>query len=56
MKLGYACINMTLQQAGGITTNRDMKQKTFRNDRTNVNFAVFIHANRMIYKKGNINC
>ena len=29
MKLGYACINMTLQQAGGITTNRGMRQKTF---------------------------
>jgi len=29
MKLGYACINMTLQTAGGITTNRGMRQKTF---------------------------
>ena len=29
MKLGYACINMTLQKAGGITTNRSMRQKTF---------------------------
>ena len=29
MKLGYACINMTLQKAGGITTNRGMRQKTF---------------------------
>ena len=29
MKLDYACINMTLQQAGGITTNRGMRQKTF---------------------------
>ena len=29
MKLGYACINMTLQTAGGITTNRSMRQKTF---------------------------
>ena len=29
MRLGYACINMTLQQAGGITTNRSMRQKTF---------------------------
>ena len=29
MKLGYACINMTLQQSGGITTNRGMRQKTF---------------------------
>ena len=29
MKIGYACINMTLQQAGGITTNRGMRQKTF---------------------------
>ena len=29
MKLGYACINMTLQAAGGITTNRSMRQKTF---------------------------
>ena len=29
MKLGYACINSTLQQAGGITTNRGMRQKTF---------------------------
>ena len=29
MRLGYACINMTLQQAGGITTNRGMRQKTF---------------------------
>ena len=29
MKLGYACINMTLQAAGGITTNRGMRQKTF---------------------------
>ena len=29
MKLGYACINMTLQKTGGITTNRGMRQKTF---------------------------
>ena len=29
MKIGYACINMTLQTAGGITTNRSMRQKTF---------------------------
>jgi UV DNA damage endonuclease len=29
MKLGYACINSTLQRAGGITTNRGMRQKTF---------------------------
>ena len=29
MKVGYACINMTLQTAGGITTNRSMRQKTF---------------------------
>jgi len=29
MRLGYACINMTLQAAGGITTNRGMRQKTF---------------------------
>ena len=29
MKIGYACINMTLQAAGGITTNRGMRQKTF---------------------------
>ena len=29
MKLGYACINMTLQKSGGITTNRGMRQKTF---------------------------
>ena len=29
MKIGYACINMTLQKAGGITTNRSMRQKTF---------------------------
>ena len=29
MKIGYACINMTLQTAGGITTNRGMRQKTF---------------------------
>jgi UV DNA damage endonuclease len=29
MKLGYACINSTLQAAGGITTNRGMRQKTF---------------------------
>ena len=29
MRIGYACINMTLQKAGGITTNRGMKQKTF---------------------------
>ena len=29
MRIGYACINMTLQQAGGITTNRGMRQKTF---------------------------
>ena len=30
MKIGYACINMTLQAAGGITTNRGMRQKTFK--------------------------
>jgi UV DNA damage endonuclease len=29
MRIGYACINMTLQKAGGITTNRGMRQKTF---------------------------
>jgi UV DNA damage endonuclease len=29
MKLGYACINNTLQTTGGITTNRGMRQKTF---------------------------
>ena len=29
MKIGYACINMTLQKTGGITTNRGMRQKTF---------------------------
>lgn len=29
MNLGYACINSTLQTAGGITTNRGMRQKTF---------------------------
>ena len=29
MELGYACINSTLQAAGGITTNRGMRQKTF---------------------------
>ena len=29
MKLGYACINSTLQTTGGITTNRGMRQKTF---------------------------
>ena len=29
MKLGYACINMTLQATDGITTNRGMRQKTF---------------------------
>ena len=29
MKIGYACINMTLQKSGGITTNRGMRQKTF---------------------------
>ena len=29
MKIGYACINSTLQTAGGITTNRGMRQKTF---------------------------
>jgi UV DNA damage endonuclease len=29
MKLGYACINSTLQAAEGITTNRGMRQKTF---------------------------
>ena len=29
MKLGYACINSTLQTAGGITTNHGMRQKTF---------------------------
>ena len=29
MKLGYACIYMTLQKTGGITTNRGMRQKTF---------------------------
>lgn len=27
MKLGYACINNTLQTTGGITTNRGMRQK-----------------------------
>ena len=30
MRIGYACINMTLQKAGGITTNRGMRQKTFK--------------------------
>ena len=30
MRIGYACINMTLQAAGGITTNRGMRQKTFK--------------------------
>ena len=29
MKIGYACINSTLQTAGGITTNRSMRQKTY---------------------------
>ena len=29
MRIGYACINMTLQKAGGYTTNRGMRQKTF---------------------------
>ena len=29
MKLGYACINSTLQNTRGITTNRGMRQKTF---------------------------
>ena len=29
MKIGYACINSTLQTAGGITTNRGMRQKTY---------------------------
>ena len=29
MRIGYACINMTLQKAGGITTNRSMRQKTY---------------------------
>ena len=29
MKIGYACINMTLQTAGGITTNRSMIKRTF---------------------------
>ena len=29
MRIGYACINMTLQKAGGICTNRTMRQKTF---------------------------
>jgi UV DNA damage endonuclease len=29
MRLGYACINMTLQKTGGYTTNRSMRQKTF---------------------------
>ena len=29
MRIGYACINMTLQTAGGITTNRSMRQKTY---------------------------
>jgi len=29
MKIGYACINMTLQAVDGITTNRGMRQKTF---------------------------
>ena len=33
MKLGYACINSTLQAAGGITTNRGMRQKTFNEER-----------------------
>ena len=29
MELGYACINSTLQNTRGITTNRGMRQKTF---------------------------
>lgn len=29
MRLGYTCINMTLQKTGGYTTNRSMRQKTF---------------------------
>ena len=29
MRIGYACINMTLQKAGGYTTNRSMRQKTY---------------------------
>ena len=29
MRLGYACINMSLQAAGGICTNRTMRQKTY---------------------------
>lgn len=29
MKIGYACINMTLQKSGGYTTNRSMRQKTY---------------------------
>ena len=29
MRIGYACINMTLQKTGGYTTNRSMRQKTF---------------------------
>ena len=29
MKIGYACINSTLQTAGGVTTNRGMRQKTY---------------------------
>ena len=29
MRIGYACINMTLQKSGGICTNRTMRQKTF---------------------------
>ena len=29
MKLGYACINSTLQTTGGIPTHRGMRQKTF---------------------------
>ena len=29
MRIGYACINMTLQKSGGYTTNRSMRQKTY---------------------------
>ena len=29
MRLGYACINSTLQEQRGVTTNRGMRQKTF---------------------------
>ena len=29
MRLGYACINMSLQAAGGICSNRTMRQKTY---------------------------